>query len=466
MLPVWYFGLGFWWVWMTWFFDPNPLVPVPYELGTARIAVMVGFALTSLGVALLGGRLAPLYRRRHVLGAALCLGSVGTMLASFSALGISDLQWIYYVGLLAIGLALGPLYLVWMEFLGTGGVRLTGIVVSCSAVLGAALYLVFALVARLNVAAAVVLMATMPWLSCMSLQLSWKNADSPMRFKASARQVSVRPTIVEGAGLLYGLATGLMLSMIIPGSAGLELLVLSGHSQALALGSVGLFMLIRFRPSSRETDPGRLYRPVLPLFVVGFLLLPVMGASRLDVAGAIIGAGFILFYLLSSIMFVEIASRLEASALRVAGWGNAATAFGMAMGVAIHYVVVGTAFLWVSQAVAIVLVGVNSFALTERSISSLGGLLLPLPARPDTCFKAIGEKYSLTPREQEVLALLAKGRNAEYVQKALVISVFTAQTHIRHVYKKLGVHSQQKLIDLVEEFDSPVGLASVDDKGV
>ncbi len=64
---------------------------------------------------------------------------------------------------------------------------------------------------------------------------------------------------------------------------------------------------------------------------------------------------------------------------------------------------------------------------------------------------AVGEKYELSERQQEVLALMAQGRNAKYIENALTISLSTVQTHIRNIYRKLGVHSRQELLDLIEE---------------
>jgi DNA-binding CsgD family transcriptional regulator len=65
---------------------------------------------------------------------------------------------------------------------------------------------------------------------------------------------------------------------------------------------------------------------------------------------------------------------------------------------------------------------------------------------------AVAKLYQLSPRETEILAYLAKGRNAAYIQDALVISPHTVKSHIYNIYRKLDIHSQQKLMDFVEEF--------------
>ena len=62
----------------------------------------------------------------------------------------------------------------------------------------------------------------------------------------------------------------------------------------------------------------------------------------------------------------------------------------------------------------------------------------------------VAKRLALTPRESEALELLAHGRNVAAIQERMVISRSTARTHVRNVYAKLGVHSQQALIDLVE----------------
>ena len=68
----------------------------------------------------------------------------------------------------------------------------------------------------------------------------------------------------------------------------------------------------------------------------------------------------------------------------------------------------------------------------------------------DACDEVAAE-HGLTRREREVLAYLARGRNAQHIANALVISDGTARTHIMHIYQKLSVNSQQQLINLVED---------------
>lgn len=63
---------------------------------------------------------------------------------------------------------------------------------------------------------------------------------------------------------------------------------------------------------------------------------------------------------------------------------------------------------------------------------------------------ALADTCLLSRRETEVLFLLAKGYNTKMIQEQLFISAGTANTHMRHVYRKLDVHSQQDLIRMVD----------------
>ena len=64
---------------------------------------------------------------------------------------------------------------------------------------------------------------------------------------------------------------------------------------------------------------------------------------------------------------------------------------------------------------------------------------------------ALGDACGLSERQKEVLVLIAQGRSAKYVEQELSISLSTAQTHIRNIYRKVDVHSRQELLDKIEE---------------
>lgn len=63
----------------------------------------------------------------------------------------------------------------------------------------------------------------------------------------------------------------------------------------------------------------------------------------------------------------------------------------------------------------------------------------------------IARQSELSKRESEVFKLLARGRSAGYIADALYISPSTVKTHCFRIYRKLDIHSQQELIDMVEK---------------
>lgn len=62
---------------------------------------------------------------------------------------------------------------------------------------------------------------------------------------------------------------------------------------------------------------------------------------------------------------------------------------------------------------------------------------------------AVGNRYGLSDREVDVLALLARGYSSARIQAELYIAAGTVNYHTRNIYAKLGVHSKQEVIDLV-----------------
>jgi two-component system, NarL family, nitrate/nitrite response regulator NarL len=55
-------------------------------------------------------------------------------------------------------------------------------------------------------------------------------------------------------------------------------------------------------------------------------------------------------------------------------------------------------------------------------------------------------EVSLSPRERQILALLADGQTQAQIASALVLSPKTVSTHIQHLLTKLGVHSRAQAV--------------------
>lgn len=88
----------------------------------------------------------------------------------------------------------------------------------------------------------------------------------------------------------------------------------------------------------------------------------------------------------------------------------------------------------------------------ERELLSLSPLLFGLSSESiETRCAQIAAEHGLTPRETEVFTLLARGRDVGFICAELYISRNTANAHRRAIYAKLGIHSQQELLDVVED---------------
>ena len=61
--------------------------------------------------------------------------------------------------------------------------------------------------------------------------------------------------------------------------------------------------------------------------------------------------------------------------------------------------------------------------------------------------------HKLTPRQQEVAALICRGDTNREIARRLNISVSTVKTHIRYILPKFGVNSKDQLQQYFEDWD-------------
>lgn len=210
----------------------------------------------------------------------------------------------------------------------------------------------------------------------------------------------------------------------------------------------------------------------IPLIGIAFVMLPLFSGGREAVQGVCI-VGFNSFYFMVWALW---AGEREGSALpKRFALGLlvlvAAESLGSLLGVFVVRAVEGSgATLAVVSFVVVYLLlmaGILSFDRSMRALQGpaaagsgacdAGAVKVGVPETPAAArFDALGDmerwaaRYGLSARECEVFEMLARGRNRAYISKELVVSDNTTRTHMKNVYRKLGVHSQQELIDLVD----------------
>jgi DNA-binding NarL/FixJ family response regulator len=78
----------------------------------------------------------------------------------------------------------------------------------------------------------------------------------------------------------------------------------------------------------------------------------------------------------------------------------------------------------------------------EQVLTPQGQATLPGPlSAPSARMSPLGP-LGLTPREVEVLRLLARGLTNAQIAEELVVSLLTVKAHLRSIYSKLGVASR------------------------
>ena len=199
------------------------------------------------------------------------------------------------------------------------------------------------------------------------------------------------------------------------------------------------------------------------LVLTGYLAALSETGSLSSAAPALLVTGSTCFELLTWLALCSAARRNVIDALPTISWGLAVSYIGIDLGAFLAMATgTGTGASSVAAQIAIVVVLV-AFVLyvvvTRRTFSFDETIEGIAPDAPEVVVRDVdtleahvenlAARYALTPRERDVMALLARGNNSQRVEEKLSIKHNTVKFHARNVYAKLGVHSQQELIDLV-----------------
>lgn len=249
----------------------------------------------------------------------------------------------------------------------------------------------------------------------------------------------------------------------------------------IGLALLLVYALIPTRDGSTRHISISMVRFIFVLMALAFLVAPFLGEWSAPIAYGIFGAGFWCFRAITWVFCLFIARALDIGSLRaiavldatfalavvVSGRLSTTLAEAMKTGTA-EMTTVSLIAVFVCMLIAMVVLsgrGIRKVLdnrqpdsseqlisctdnLSERGFSSEPASTTEVETEDPV--QALFNRCGLSPREQEVATLLARGRSLPFIQEELYISAGTAQTHARHIYKKMGVHSRQELIDCVE----------------
>lgn len=274
--------------------------------------------------------------------------------------------------------------------------------------------------------------------------------SSPRSFLPAYHQIYVLILLFSGAS---GFALSLRIDSFTP------------LTSVVSLGVLAVVALWVFAMNHTVARIDGLFRLAAMLVVAGFVAAPLDTSLLGNAANGMLSAGRQCFGAVAWAVLAALCSRNPAGALVVLAYGNIANSCGTFVGADLGHL--GNALVEGSpNAVSIlaggavltlfgyVLYGLHGFSFSEAIQGVVPAVSVREAVSSDALMAVVcdelGEARGLTAREREVLGLLAKGRTSKVIQESLTLSYNTVKTHVKRIYRKLDVHSQQELMDVVE----------------
>ena len=461
-VPVRLFGFAlYWsWIWTLLISDMSERGGAMGQLLPSSTEEYLVRAITLVVIALVAHRMAA---GRFVRGAARLATVIGPLgvaaLAGASALGVTTGP-LAFMAWVPVGVADALLLIGWLDVYRYLGLRRAVVTVCISSVVSLPILLVvnllqgplaFGAVALLPILCGLALYAAHdPGIACERDAM-----DRPPTRPLRSLTAFTKLFVLIGA---YGLAFGTMQAFTYTESS--AAIPFGLRACAICLGTL-LALVVCLNPNASKTHS--VFRVALPIIACGLLLLSVVGEDR-AIAGMIVIVGFRLFDTLSIAILLRIAALHDLPSTATFAVGRLANTLGtfggwVLVSILARTVVFDGSVLTAAGAILLLILLVTSGALLDAGDEPGASATAAPTSAPPTAVQGgrwtrqcalVATQYGLSPRESEVMRLLAKGRDAAYIATFFVISPYTAKTHIHNVYKKLGIHSQQELIDLVE----------------
>lgn len=468
--------------------------PVPTSIGAALFYAVLPLAAsvaTLAAIVLAEPRIGSptSHRPLFVVAPALTAASTPFMFVSVADPGLNAA--LFGIGAVATGIGSALLWAMWGEYYAVIPRDRAEWLAPVSAVSAAVIVL---LVSAMDGWVPVAVAAALPLLSGLCFHLAW----TPEAARTEEALATAHRFATERRSPLAGLGRtgfGILVVFSIVSIAGM---MSAERVEGIPLQAILLFsaLMMAVVAAMAISGPRRislffLYRWICPTLVIGFAAVILFGQAGALVAVAASLGGRFTFCLIAQIYFANYAAAGRATPAQASSLGwlfvHAGDLLGLVLWIVLEPLMLAqpAGLTAVSVGCIVVLVTVTMAVMGEtstflripeaakdrphahekglvsESLDVHGAMDQPGAPQPDAPAPAaaptsaapseersgarideIAQKAGLTPREAEVFALLAQGRSIPYIRDELIISRETAATHAKHIYAKLGVHSQ------------------------
>lgn len=447
------FALPLAWHYVLWFV-PNFFFHTQLLDKSVTLSWVASLLLTAVFLFILAGLLG---RKRHlsdhpiVLPAAMIAASSGTVALGFFPFHLAPAG-LYLVAIIIQSVSEATLWILWGERYACVKANFT--INHIGTVFGITLFLCVFVASLLPPMITAPAAALLPLASGALLAFARKDEKRafPVLLPRSATSSGFKNMLGVGFVTLLACAACYFLSCIIPWE------VLPTGEDSFTFGILGgaLFILVIagiYTLSRNRLNIFKIHPALLIAIMVGFSLF--LSSTFAYFPAFIVGIGVQSLFEVLLIMYFGI--------LTTKGYATPALTFAMAGGFVRLGLAAGNSLaLWYeSMAVPVTqaltpptcLAFMCLLAVVLVPLARMEFSIVALTAAPPTrneveeiCAEAAAE-FGLSAREAEILLLIARGHTTNSMAEKLVISPYTVNTHIRHIYDKMQIHKRSELLN-------------------
>jgi DNA-binding CsgD family transcriptional regulator len=356
---------------------------------------------------------------------------------------------------LVTGVCSGWLYVLWGLFYRGLSIKQTIVLLFSSVIIASALKAILALADSLLISACAYVI--LPVLATVSWHLAVKGqpaaAGATGRYTKKSLWVFKNPLIGIA---VFSFVIGILLGM----DAGFFTLSIGEQlfTHVLVVAVCALLMVLA-HCNSEYFEFSSAWLLVLLTITTGLMVAGLVGGSAGALALAIVAAAQRFVAVFIWLALSDIAHNSDFMTDAVFGLGKGLYALFVALGLLLSSVLeLSFGDMRLSLLVVYVLMLALFFFMRDKTAHSLRlfGDLSPSVATErigqlDEQVGLLAARYGFSEREKEIVILYAQGRSRSFISAQLFISENTVRDHIRNVYRKMGIHNKQTLIDTIQK---------------